>query len=165
MDTELPPAAARRIAALRLETHPEGGHYREIFRSSATVQPEDGRPGRAALTTILFLLARGEFSCWHRVASDEAWHHHEGDALELIVATPDFTSIETAVIGGSGDGVAPVHVVPARHWQAARPLGDYTLIGCTVAPGFDFADFVLLRDYPEEEAVLRARHPEFARFL
>ncbi len=86
-------ASSRRVRelvdALALVPHPEGGHYREIYRSRAHVTPHDGRPTRVAFTAIHFLLAAGEASRWHRVASDEAWHHYEGDALELFGATPD----------------------------------------------------------------------------
>lgn len=84
------PRAAQLIERLALVPHPEGGHYREIQRSALRVRPLDGRGERAATTGIYFLLAAGEHSRWHRVASDETWHHYEGDALELLVAAPGF---------------------------------------------------------------------------
>jgi predicted cupin superfamily sugar epimerase len=139
------PRAAALIEELGLKPHPEGGYYREIYRSSEEVQPCDDRPRRAALTSIYFLLVAGQRSQWHRVRSDEVWHFYEGDALE-VVWTADGEESETAVLSSGVAGARPVCVVPAGHWQAARPLGEYALVGCTVAPGFDFEDFEMGRD-------------------
>lgn len=133
------PRAAELIELLNLKPHPEGGHYAEVFRSTREVQPQDARPLRSALTTIYFLLMRGEWSRWHRVASDEAWHFYEGDPLELLVRRGNDT--KRTVLGVAGRDARPVSVVPADCWQAARSLGEYTLVGCSVGPGFDFADF------------------------
>jgi predicted cupin superfamily sugar epimerase len=157
--------AAELIASLGMRPHPEGGYYREIYRSASRVQPLDSRPERAALTTIYFLLAAGDLSGWHRVASDEVWHHYEGDALELHTADANFDEVATHVLGTVDHGRRPVHVVQANAWQAARSMGAYTLVGCTVGPGFDFADFELLRARPIEMEAARRRHPDVARFV
>jgi predicted cupin superfamily sugar epimerase len=130
------PSAADIIARLDLQPHPEGGHYRETFRDSHTVA------GRAASTAILFLLARGERSHWHRVDVAEAWHFHAGAALKLEIVDGDTARIVQLGIAFA-DGEMPQAVVPAHAWQAAESLGDWTLVGCTVAPGFDFAGFEL----------------------
>src|SRR5215813_3351060 len=114
--------------------HPEGGFYRELYRSSSQVQPADDRPVRAALTTIYFLLPEGAHSRWHRVASDEVWHLYEGGPLELFQASPDGSAVQRIVLEPAGANAGPVHVVPAGHWQAARSRGPYALTGCTVAP-------------------------------
>jgi predicted cupin superfamily sugar epimerase len=154
------------IRTLQLAPHPEGGHYREIWRSPEVVTPADARGTRAALTSIYFLLPAGARSRWHRVRSDEIWHHYEGAPLELLLVTPDEFHLERRRLGplGVDQAQAPVACVPAGFWQAARSLGDYTLVGCTVAPGFEFSDFELLADRPEaEEALLRAL-PEAAPF-
>lgn len=149
-----------------MQPHPEGGHYVEIHRSPIEVQPRDGRPGRAALTSIYFLLTAGEISRWHRViGSDEAWHFYEGDPLELWTADEAFVSMTTHRLGPVGDGIAPVHVVPAGEWQAARTTGTYTLVGCSVGPGFDFADFEMLRDDQARATAATARHPDAAGFV
>ena len=140
------PRASTLIEQLRLEPHPEGGYFREVFRSGRTVQPDDERPARAAVTTIYFLLVAGQQSRWHCVRSDEIWHFYEGDPLELSVSPPARERVELLTLGPLSDVRRPVHVVPARWWQAARPLGAYTLVGCTVAPGFDYADF----SFPQE---------------
>lgn len=152
------PRAAALIDQLGLIPHPEGGFYRELHRSAVTVQPLDGRPPRTGLTTIYFLLPEGAHSRWHRVTSDEAWHLYEGSPLDLFQAAPDGSSLQHILLGPALDAAldaAPVHVVPAGYWQAARSTGEYTLVGCTVGPGFDFADFSFLRDAPDSLERLR----------
>jgi uncharacterized protein len=129
--------AADVIRILDLKPHPEGGHFRETFRDARAV---DDR--RAASTAIYFLLARGERSHWHRVDAAEIWHWHAGAPLELEIAQG---SVRERVRLGSdlAAGERPQGIVPSRAWQAARSLGDWTLVGCTVAPGFEFAKFEL----------------------
>jgi predicted cupin superfamily sugar epimerase len=149
------------VALLQLQPHPEGGHFREVFRSPASVQPGDGRPVRSALTTIDFLLARGERSAWHRVRSDEVWHLLEGGPLRLWLMAPSLDAVHAATLGAlDAQGTAPRHVVSAGWWQAAEPLGDYAWVGATVGPGFDFADFDFLRDDPAASARLAALRPD-----
>ena len=129
-------AAADVIRLLELKPHPEGGHYRETFRDPRTV---DGRP---ASTAIHFLLARGERSHWHRIDAAEVWHYYAGSPLALSIAHDGPT--ETVRLGADlAAGERPQAVVPAHAWQAAESLGDWTLVGCTVAPGFDFSTFEL----------------------
>lgn len=148
-----PVATARRLA---LAPHPEGGWYREVFRSPHRVVRADGAE-RSALTLIWFLLDAGRHSAWHRVAgADETWHWVDGGPLALHVIERDGRAWRT-VLGNVADGHAPSAIVPADAWQAARPAGDEAaLVQCAVAPGFDFADFALLRDLPRELAALRA---------
>jgi len=148
--------AAALILELELQAHPEGGYYREVYRSIATVEPADDRGTRSALTTIYFLLPAGSVSRWHRVLSDEVWHFYEGASLELWVASPDGGAIRRLGLGPLSPEQRPVQVVPAGYWQAARSTGDYTLVGCTVGPGFDYHDFDLAADRPEAPAKLRA---------
>lgn len=130
------PTAADIIRKLDLKPHPEGGHFRETFRDSRS----DG--GRAASTAILFLLKSGERSHWHRVDAVEVWHYHAGAPLALSIV--DGSKEESVRLGNDlHAGEFPQAVVPARAWQAAESLGDWTLVGCTVAPGFDLAGFEL----------------------
>jgi uncharacterized protein len=157
--------AAELIQGLGLTPHPEGGYFREVYRSAARVQPADGRADRLALTTIYFLLVAGQVSRWHRVASDEVWHYYEGDPLELLVADAGFSDVSRRLLGPVGDRTEPVHVVVASEWQAARPIGAYTLVGCTVGPGFEFSDFQMLDASPDEAAALKQRHPQLAVFI
>lgn len=140
------PRAAQLIEALDLAPHPEGGFFREIYRSASRVRPADGRNDCDAATTIYFLLVEGTHSRWHRVRSDEVWHLYEGGPLELLTAPPAADQVQRLVLGAAVQSDGPVHVVPAGWWQAARPLGVYVLVGCTVAPGFVFEDFSFLRD-------------------
>jgi uncharacterized protein len=151
------------IDMLALRPHPEGGFYRETYRSATKVTAE-GRPPRSALTTIYFLLASPDFSAWHRVRSEEVWHWHEGEPLELIVASPDFGILQRRRLGPAEDGSEPVITVPANWWQAARSLGEYALCCCTVAPGFEFEDFAFLRDSPARAALQRSA-PELVSLL
>jgi uncharacterized protein len=157
--------AAHLISSLQLAPHPEGGHFREVYRSAPRVQPLDERSERPALTTIYFLLAAGEVSRWHGVASDEVWHFYEGHPLELFVADSALDQVARHLLGPVEAGVQPVHVVPAGAWQAARSTGAYTLVGCTVAPGFEFADFRMLHELPGTAGLMRRRHPEAASLL
>jgi predicted cupin superfamily sugar epimerase len=160
------PRAAELIATLELRPHPEGGFYREIFRSRLHVSPEDGRGQRAALTTIYFLLVEGTCSRWHQVLSDEVWHLYEGGPLELLELSPSGDSLTRYRLAPIGEGTdAPAHTVAAGQWQAARPLGAYTFVGCTVGPGFDYADFRLLGDDADRAAAVRAAWPEASSFI
>lgn len=156
MNPVLTPRAAELVQLLGLTPHPEGGFYREVFRSAATVMPGDGRPARSGLTTIDFLLAAGQYSAWHRVASDEVWHRFEGAPLRLWLVSPALDAVIEVLLDSAAPSHAPRHVVPAGWWQAAETLGDYTYVGATVGPGFDFADFSFGRDDAAFRASLRA---------
>jgi predicted cupin superfamily sugar epimerase len=162
--TPLCARAAELVATLQLQPHPEGGFYRELFRSNATVQPSDARPSRSALTSIDFLLARGQFSAWHRVASDEVWHLLEGGPLRLWLMPPGGERLDSVELGGVDGRRTPRHVVEAGWWQAAEPLGDYAYVGATVAPGFDFADFAFLREDAAAASLARMA-PQLTRLL
>lgn len=159
------PRARELVETLGLAPHPEGGFFREVFRSSDRVTRVSSGEERSALTSIHFLLPSGSFSRWHRVLSDEAWHFAEGSPLELFVCEPGEKAIRRTVLGEVGDGARPVEVVPAGCAQAARPVGGFTLVGCTVGPGFEFADFQLLADEPDAARRLRALDPALAALL
>ena len=123
--------AAEIIALLQFERHPEGGWFRQTFR-------DDVAGGRARSTLIYYLLERGDRSHWHRIDSAEIWHWYAGAPLELQVDKAAF------ILGNDlAAGQRPQGIVPPHAWQAARSLGDWTLVGCTVAPGFEFAQFEL----------------------
>jgi predicted cupin superfamily sugar epimerase len=129
------PSAADIIKRLELKPHPEGGHYRETFRDARV----DGN-GRSLSTAIHFLLARGERAHWHRIDAVEIWHYYAGHALNLQIA--DDRAPRNVRLGPNlAAGEVPQAVVPVKAWQAAESTGDWTLVGCTVAPGFDFAGF------------------------
>ncbi len=153
------------ITSLGLKAHPEGGYYREVYRSPASVKPSDGRQPRPALTTIYFLLTYGQFSRWHRVQSDEVWHFYEGAPLDLWLTSPQIDRVEQHRLGPADASQQPVLVVPAGWWQAARSSGAYTLTGCTVGPGFDFQDFALAADQPAAGPAFHALGGEAASLL
>jgi predicted cupin superfamily sugar epimerase len=133
----LAPTAADIIARLALKPHPEGGHFRETFRDARL-----DANGRSVSTAIYFLLARGERSHWHRIDAVEVWHFYAGSPLTLHIADGEGT--RTIRLGSDlAAGEVPQAIVPANAWQAAESGGDWTLVGCTVAPGFDFAAFEL----------------------
>jgi len=141
------PAALRLIARLGLEPHPEGGFYRETYRSKERVQRGFPPVERAAATAIYYLLADDAYSAWHRIQSDELWHFHAGDSLNVHVLEADGT-VRTHRLGHAADDEMAVYqaVVPAGRWFAAeRVAGEhgYALVGCTVAPGFEFSEFEL----------------------
>jgi predicted cupin superfamily sugar epimerase len=126
------------IRLLDLKPHPEGGHFRETFRD---VRQVDG--SRSASTAIYFLLARGERSHWHRIDTAEIWHWYAGAPLVLEISQ-DHGRTERVTLGSDlAAGERPQAIVPAQAWQSAQSLGDWTLCGCTVAPGFDFSGFDL----------------------
>ena len=125
--------ADRLIHLLDLKPHPEGGYFKETFR--------DAGEGRAHSTAIYFLLKAGQASRWHRVDAAEVWHFYRGAPLELKIGRDAY------VLGPDIDEAqVPQLVVPPGQWQAARSLGDYTLVGCTVAPGFEFSNFEMAPD-------------------
>ena len=133
----MPGEADALIAALGLAPHPEGGHYREIYRDQAA------NGGRGVVTSIYYLLKAGERSHWHRIDAVEIWHHHAGDALDLRVSE-DGESVVACRLGRDfAGGEVPQLVVPAYAWQSAESMGAYSLVGCTVAPAFSFAGFEL----------------------
>lgn len=157
-----PGRAADLVAALRLAAHPEGGWYREVFRSRRMVQTPDGRGERWAVTVALFLVTASPPNRLHRVASDEVWHFVEGSPLSLHIVDPEVTARRTVRLGPAGADSAPVQVVPARCWQCAVPDGPFALVACDVAPGFEFGDFRLVDREPAVAARVRRRWPDLA---
>jgi len=131
------PEAEQVISALGLAPHPEGGHFRETFRDAAA------GGARAASTAIYYLLRRGEVSRWHRIDAAEIWHWYAGAPLLLSLAEDGRAPRRLRLGNDLAAGERPQAAVPARAWQSAQSLGAWTLLGCTVAPGFEFAGFEL----------------------
>lgn len=154
---------------LKLATHPEGGAYAEIYRSALTLPQHCLTPShngdRNAMTSIYFLLHSGEYSAFHRIASDELWHHYDGDTLLVYEITPNGT-LHTHHLG-TGEDAMPFTIIQAGSWfgSCVAQGGNYTLCGCTVAPGFDFADFelatpALAQQYPQHTALINRLMPK-----
>ncbi len=126
------------ISRLQLAPHPEGGHFRETWRDPQEID------GRSVGTAILFLLKSGEISHWHRVDAAEIWHFYAGAPLELLKAVKEGSPVEKQVLGTDiSTGQSPQIVIPAGYWQSAKSTGDWTMVGCTVSPGFEFSGFEL----------------------
>jgi len=157
------------IEKYNLLPHPEGGHYIETYRSAESVAGsalparfENG--SRAFSTGIYFLLEQNQFSAFHRIKSDEMWHFYAGEALDIFVIYPETSQLEVIKLGANPEnGETFQAVVPAGTWFASRPAKDssYALVGCTVSPGFDFADFEmankndLIQLFPKHESLIR----------
>ena len=137
--------------------HPEGGRFREVFRSPLSIRSADGRE-RSALTHIYFSLDQGETSRFHRVSSDEVWNLYQGDGIHLHLWDGSRSSPERITLSSGSNCFC--HVVTAGCWQAAEPIGERVLVGCSVAPGFEFSDFCMLGPDSEESELLRSIAPE-----
>ncbi|MGB6037446.1 MAG: cupin domain-containing protein [Cryomorphaceae bacterium] len=150
---------------LDLLPHPEGGYYKETYRSDLSqLPPETLGIGaeRNLSTAIYFLLTKGNFSAFHRIKQDELWHHYLGDAIAVHTISPEGAYAKLLLGKNLANGEFPQHMVKGGTWFASESLGEYSLAGCTVAPGFDFADFELppqeelLKQFPQHrEVVLR----------
>ncbi len=158
--------AAYWVSRLQLNAHIEGGYYREIYRSALSIKKEN-LPGtfhgdRSASTSIYFLLERGKFSAFHRIASDEVWHFYAGDCLLIYELMQDGSIKEHRLGNNPENGESFQLVIKGGNWFASKVSdeGEYALAGCTVAPGFDFADFemaarsTLLKQYPQHTDII-----------
>lgn len=160
----MPGGTDRLIASLGLQPHPEGGFFRETYRAQESIAhatlPARFTGERSFATAIYYLLGAGDRSRLHRIAADEIWHFYDGDPLLIVAIAPDGELSVTSLGSDFSAGQVPQHVVPAGCWFGAIPAEDsaYALTGCTVAPGFDFADFelgrrdALLAAYPQHRA-------------
>jgi predicted cupin superfamily sugar epimerase len=180
--------ASELVAKLALQPHPEGGWYREVYRSPTRV--DTARGSRSAITTIYYLLERNQLSRWHVVQADELWHFYGGAPLELVQYEPESHELVRyelghvvggASAGGGGAAVRPaatpvgavvgpasataVAVIPTGAWQAARSLGEYSVVGCTVGPGFEFADFRFVCDLSSHRDHFKGDLAPFADLL
>lgn len=158
--------ATQLVAQLQLLPHPEGGFYKEQYRSvesiPASALPDRFSGSRPFGTAIYFLLEQGNFSAFHRIQSDECWHFYAGDPLEVLEITPEGELKSTLLGNDLGAGQVFQYIVPAGCWFGSRTVagGVFSLVGCTVAPGFDFNDFeladkaALTADYPHLQSII-----------
>lgn len=148
------------VEKLKLLAHPEGGFYKETYRSSIEIDSFKPNVKRNLSTAIYFLITKGNFSAFHKIKSDEMWHFYEGDSLMVHIIHPN-GKYEWMKIGlDIENGEQPQGIVPANAWFASETNGDYSLVGCTVAPGFDFADFELAKEielshsFPQHQKII-----------
>jgi predicted cupin superfamily sugar epimerase len=148
------------IAQLNLLPHPEGGYFKETYRSPLTYENENFNAPRNLSTGIYFLLTEDNFSAFHRIKSDEMWHFYDGDTLLVHIIHPDGQYACIQLGKDIENGEQPQAVVPANSWFASESKGNYSLVGCTVAPGFDFDDFemaqkvVLSKQFPAHQDLI-----------
>jgi len=154
------------VDALQMQPHPEGGYFKETYRSSQQIGVAHGDNGhvvqRSVCTGIYFLLVQGNFSAFHKIRSDEMWHFYAGDALEVLEIDVNAELRCTRLGSNILQGEVHQHVVPAHTWFASRVAdgGTFSLVGCTVAPGFDFADFELAK-----RNTLSAEFPQYSQLI
>ncbi len=159
--------AAQLIAQYQLQPHPEGGWYKETYRSTETIAgnalPQRFTGNRSFSTAIYFLLEQGNYSAFHKIKSDECWHFYAGDALEVFILLPNGEMQIISLGGDIANGQVFQYVVPANCWFASRPAKEsmYCFVGCTVAPGFDFEDFemakeeALIQEFPQHASLIK----------
>lgn len=149
------------IEKYKLVPHPEGGYYAVVYESKQAVTSPVVNKDRKAVTHIYFLLLKEQVSIFHRVAHDEVWNFYQGDPVKLIKYNG--ATVEEVIIGsGCSDYVS---IVEGGDYQAAETTGDYTLVGCSVAPGFEFEDFSFLRDDLESKEKLLNKFPDYQKFV
>ena len=149
------------IDKYKLVPHPEGGYYAVVYESKQAVTSPVVNKNRKAITHIYFLLLKGQVSKFHKVAHDEIWNFYEGDPIKLIKFNG--STVEKDIIGpGCSDYVS---IVEGGVYQAAESTGVYSLVGCSVAPGFEFEDFSFLRDEFETKEKLLKEFPDYLKFI
>ncbi len=153
------------IDSLELSPHPEGGYYKEVYRSPTTVHSPRAGENRKALTDIYFLLLSGQVSRLHRVLHDEIWHFYEGAPLLLMEIEAEGFKLQEVRLESCGSQPRYKHCIRGGNWQAAYSTGEYSLVGCTVAPGFDFADFEFLSENAAQKAAVLEKFPEVKSYV
>lgn len=146
------PSAEELISILHLEPHPEGGAFKETYRSSVQARTQNER---SVGTAIYFLIRHGRATAWHKVTSDEIYHFYCGAPAELSVISPEGVMSKQTLGTDVQNRERPQILIPANYWQSVSSLGEYTLMGCTVSPGFDFSDFEMI-----EIEQLKNKYPE-----
>ena len=153
------------INTLKLSPHPEGGYYREIYRSESKVNSPENGEMRNSITDIYFLLVSGQISRLHRVLHDEIWHFYEGDPLELVEIQSDSLEIFKVVLGNKNNILKYKYCIKGGNWQAAYSTGEYSLVGCTVAPGFNFSDFEFLKENAGMHSTILEKNPKLVNLI
>ena len=142
------------INDLKLEPHPEGGFYREVYRSCGWLISPKNNKKRNLLTDIYYLLQRGQISRFHSVVHDEVWHFYQGAPLQLLEIDNTSHQLSKILLSSNPQNLQYKHCIKGGNWQAAFTTGEYSLVGCTVAPAFDFADFQFLKDSPDYRIIM-----------
>jgi len=153
------------IKLFQLSKHPEGGYFREVYRSDKIGKIDTYGNKRNWMTGIYFLLTENDISRFHRIKHDEIWHFYEGAPVTLTEIHPDSLDINTVTIGQPGPLLTYTHCVKGNVWQSAYSHGPYSLIGCTVGPGFEFEDFEMMNQCKEAKASILSKYPELEKYI
>ncbi len=153
------------IKVLGLQEHSEGGYFKETFRSRLNILSPTVNDTRSAMTDIYFLLKKGQVSRFHQVRHDEVWNFYEGSPVQLYDYDPATEKMHIVLLGAMPQCDGYKYVIAGDHWQAAVSRGDYSLVGCIVAPGFDFRDFAFFAQNSNVKENLLLRYPELERFI
>lgn len=153
------------IQQFNLSKHPEGGYFREVYRSKNNCTIGPSGDVKSWLTDIYFLLTGNDISRFHRVKHDEIWHFYEGDPLVLTEIYPVSMEIHTITIGQPGPSLNYKHCVKGSTWQSAYTIGEYSFVGCTVGPGFEFVDFEMLANNNTIKTTILSKYPELEKFI
>lgn len=153
------------IQRFNLSKHPEGGYFLEVYRSQNKCTIHPSGDVRSWLTDIYFLLTQNDISRFHRIKHDEIWHFYEGAPLALTEIDPIAMEIDTITIGQTGSSLNYKHCVQAGIWQSARSMGEYSFVGCTVGPGFEFDDFEMLSDNQDMIETILMKYPFMDKYI
>jgi len=153
------------IDVFHLMEHPEGGYFREVYRSDQKIKIDALGNERSWLTDIYFLLTENDISRFHRVKHDEIWNFYEGAPITLIEIHPSSLDINEVTIGSPGPLLTYKHCVKGNIWQAAYSHGRYSFVGCTVSPGFEYDDFQMMTDCKEVKIAVLAKYPELEEYI
>jgi predicted cupin superfamily sugar epimerase len=153
------------IELFQLSKHPEGGYFREVYRSEKKGKIDTHGNERSWLTGIYFLLIENDISRFHRVKHDEIWHFYEGAPLALTEIHPESLDIKTITLGQRGPLLTYTHCVKGSFWQSAYSDGPYSFVGCNVSPGFEFKDFEMMADRKEVKTAVMSKYPELKKYI
>lgn len=151
------------IQKFKLSPHPEGGFFSEVYRSTLNVHSQEANADRSALTHIYFLLRKGDISRFHKVLHEEIWNVYEGAPIRLVHFDSETGDLKEEIIGQGCEDYCTV--IERRKYQAAESTGEYTLVGCSVAPGFDYKDFSFIEEGSDEAEIIKQKYPDYQRFL
>ncbi|MBW1849525.1 MAG: cupin domain-containing protein [Deltaproteobacteria bacterium] len=153
------------IELFQLSKHPEGGYFREVYRSEKKGKIDSYGNERNWMTDIFFLLTENDISRFHRLKHDEIWHFYEGSPITLTEIHQDSLDINTVTLGQPAPLLTYTYCVKGNNWQSAYSRGPYSFIGCTVGPGFEFEDFEMMAQCKEVKAAVLSKYPELGKYM
>ena len=153
------------INLFQLSKHPEGGYFREVYRSEIKVKTEPSGVKRSGLTDIYFLITENNISRFHRLAHDEIWHFYEGAPITIIDIHPESLNMNRTTLGSPDPLLVYKHCIKGTHWQCAFSNGPYSFVGCTVGPGFEFDDFEMMAHQQQTMTAVLSKYPDVKKYM